>query len=92
MVNAILMLPLKAMVEGHGWGCLVCGLASDGAVAVLCDACMQADRQPTFACCGYPGTEGRVPIAELTRPHDHDMTKHPKWERQTPPRRRKWKR
>src|SRR5258708_10863139 len=41
-VTAIVMLDVKGEVPGHGWGCVVCGLASDGASAVLC-----ADRKST---------------------------------------------
>jgi hypothetical protein len=36
----IVMLDKKAPVAGAGWGCLVCELPHDGAVAVLCDACL----------------------------------------------------
>ena len=76
-VTAIVMLDVKGEVPGHGWGCVVCGLASDGASAVLCAHCVddwQAGRKPLrFACRGYPATDGRVAIGELTVPHEHDQ-------------------
>jgi hypothetical protein len=39
--QAIVMLSRRAAVPGHGWGCVVCGLPPDGAVAVLCDPCFE---------------------------------------------------
>jgi len=70
----ILMLRSKAPIAGHGWGCMVCDLSMDGAVAVVCDGCVG---QPLkFACRGYPQTDGRIPIAELTGTHDHDLARH----------------
>ncbi len=75
-VTAIIMLDVKNQVPGHGWGCLGCGLPSDGASAVLCETCLpgwQSGKTPLrFACRGYPAEDGRVPIAELTVPHLHD--------------------
>lgn len=77
-VTAIVILPVKGEVPGHGWGCVSCGPAYDGASAVLCDLCVpnwQADKkQLRFACRGYPETDGRVPIEALTVPHEHDMS------------------
>jgi hypothetical protein len=74
--RTIVMLPVKNVVRGHGWGCVVCGLASDGASALVCDDCAGAleagTKQLRFACRGYPATEGRVPIDDLTEPHKHD--------------------
>jgi hypothetical protein len=78
-VRNLIMLDLRGTVPGHGWGCLGCGLPSDGASAVLCDKCLtryQADRSLlTIACRGYPGTDGRIPIAEL-EPFEHDDAAH----------------
>jgi hypothetical protein len=80
-VRNILMLHQRAIVKGHGWGCVECDLPCDGAVVVLCDFCMvvyQAnDSALRFACRGYPASDGRVPIADLPQePFDHDMSKH----------------
>jgi len=74
-VRALVMLPFKCQVTGHGWGCFVCGLPADGACAALCEVCVprwQGGAKLQWACRGYPGTEGRVPIGDLTVPHEHD--------------------
>jgi hypothetical protein len=69
----VLMLPRRAPVAGTGWGCAVCGLPGDGAVAVLCDACISAAVEPRFVCHGYATGTERVPVAELAREvFDHD--------------------
>lgn len=75
-VTALVMLDVKGEVPGHGWGCVACGLDCDGAIAVLCARCVedwQAGKPLRFACRGYPATDGRVPIEQLTVPHEHDM-------------------
>lgn len=83
-VRNIVMLPKKCKVPGHGWGCVVCNLPSDGASAVLCDACLDLyERDPgalRFACRGYPAIDGRIPIDQLEGYHDHDMEKHEVYE------------
>jgi hypothetical protein len=78
-VRNILMLPQKAPIAGHGWGCVQCGLPSDGAVAIVCDDCLQDDALPPlqWACCGFPATDGRVPITELIGHHEHNLDLHP---------------
>jgi hypothetical protein len=76
-VRTIVMLPVKGTVSGHGWGCVQCHLSMDGAIAVLCDACVgdYADgRTLRFACRGWPVSDGRVPIDHLTESHEHDLT------------------
>lgn len=79
-VRNVIMLHQKAPVAGHGWGCVVCHLPSDGAIAVLCDKCFELFQHGKaalrFACRGYPGKEGRVPAAELAGEHDHDHKVH----------------
>ena len=73
---AIVMLPVKNVVRGHGWGCVACGLAMDGASAVICADCLpgwQSNEKPLrFACRGYPAEDGRVSIEVLHEPHEHD--------------------
>ena len=75
-VTTLLTLSVKGKVSGHGWGCVVCNLPSDGAVAVLCEICrplyQSGEKKLLIACMGYPATEGRIPISELTTPHMHD--------------------
>ena len=83
-VRNIVMLHQKAPMPGRGWGCVVCGLPSDGAIAVICDAChdhcgLDGTVTPAFrfACRGYAGVDGRVPIRTLVGRHEHDFSRHP---------------
>jgi hypothetical protein len=80
-VTNIIMLDRRCAVPGHGWGCVVCHLPNDGAVAVLCDDCHELyRRRPEYlldACRGHPATEGRIAIEDLPPgPFAHDLTKH----------------
>jgi hypothetical protein len=80
-VRNIGMLSQRAPIPGHGWGCVVCGLPADGATVVLCDDCFASLRAGTaeirFACKGWAGTEGRVPVEQLDpEPFKHDPSKH----------------
>jgi len=58
-VNNTVMLPYRAPVPGKGWGCFVCGLPLDGAIAVLCDECLTKN-QIIFVCVGYPSDDVRA--------------------------------
>lgn len=75
-VRNVVMFPLRATQPGYGWGCLECGLPSDGAVAVVCDRCFENDVEVRFACDGPPTNQQRVPMSELVEPFDHDDAKH----------------
>lgn len=79
-VRNIISLHQKTPTPGRGWGCVVCRLPSDGALAVLCDRCFDlfcgGGNELKFACCGYPGIDGRIPVGELTGVHEHDMKFH----------------
>jgi hypothetical protein len=77
-VRNIYMLPYRNKVPGHGWGCVICHLPSDGAVAVLCDGCaLQVEQHGIdavlrYACRGYPATDGRAAIEKFQEPFAHD--------------------
>lgn len=74
-VTNILMLPLRGPTPGKGWGCVVCGLPADGAIVVLCDACVE--RPVQSVCDGYPKDGKRVSVASLPDDvFDHDAAKH----------------
>lgn len=75
-VRNILMLPQLAPIPGRGWGCVQCGPSRDGAVAVVCDACLESKADLRFACRGWPGEDGRVPIGDLAGAHRHDERFH----------------
>ena len=75
LVRNMLSLDKKSPIAGRGWGCLVCDLPNDGAVAVVCDECLGAPLR--WACRGYPGSDGRVPFDSLAGTHQHNMARHP---------------
>lgn len=74
-VRNIVMLERPAPLPGTGWDCAVCGLPADGAIAVVCDDCLE---QPvTHVCVGYADRGLRVPIAQLQQtPFAHDERAH----------------
>jgi hypothetical protein len=80
-LTAIVMLPRKCPTSGQGWGCVVCHLETDGALAVLCRHCGIAwnGRMESLllACKGQVGDTGRVPISQLRGDYRHDLTQHP---------------
>jgi len=57
-------------------GCLVCNLPNDGAVAVLCDSCLETNAPILDACHGELASGGRAPRESLTEAFDHDMRFH----------------
>ena len=85
-VRNLILLPLRALQPANrssgegglgGWGCAVCHLPCEGAVAALCDRCAEEDRPLAHACVGYPALGVRVPVGELTEPFEHDPLFHP---------------
>jgi len=79
-------LPWRAPEAGFGWGCVVCDLGPDGALAMMCTGCAQefvgmAVEQVaellTQVCAGDLSQGKRVPIEELSRePFEHDVARH----------------
>lgn len=75
----IVCLGRKAPLPDTGWGCVVCGLPADGAIAVVCNYCMREREIPKdipLVCCGYPGNDVRAPITDCTEPFQHDEERH----------------
>ncbi len=73
-VRNIVMLDFAGPVPGHGWGCVVCGLPCDGAVAFLCDGCIRRRRPAVMV---SAGGGKRVSIESLARvPFAHDLARH----------------
>jgi hypothetical protein len=77
-IAGIVMLSVKNQAPGRGWGCVICDLPADGAYAVICRSCQpgyeRGDVKLQFACRGWPGEDGRVPVGDLTEPHGHDLS------------------
>jgi hypothetical protein len=84
-VRTLVMLTFRAPAGYVGWGCLVCRLPSEGASAVVCDACMEQyrnvdlrERLKWIQGGHYAADRIRVPLEGFARvPHDHDLNKHP---------------
>jgi hypothetical protein len=75
-VRNLIALEVRAPIAGTGWGCVVCGRPSNGAIAVVCDACMDVGAAIVTVCHGYAATGVRTARAACTEPFTHDMTKH----------------
>lgn len=75
-VRNIVMLPKRAPVAGTGWGCVTCRVPADGAIAVVCDACMEADRPILDVCFGYAPRNERVAMETVTDPFEHNPAMH----------------
>lgn len=75
-VRNLVMIKKRAPVPGSGWGCLVCDLPNDGALAVVCDACLDGNVAPVYAIEGYAEGKRRMLVADLDGVFDHDRAKH----------------
>jgi len=77
-VRNFVFLERKTPYAGTGWGCLVCDLPADGAVAVICDRCAAANTPPVTAIAGPIQSGRRIPVAELIAMpyHRHDHHQH----------------
>ena len=76
--QAIVALPYRAPTPGTGWGCVVCGLPTDGAVAIACTDC-EADGMDDGLLVCIDGAVGEsLPVVEFDRsePFQHDEEKH----------------
>lgn len=81
-VRQIIALSFEAPQENTGWGCIVCDLPNNGAVAVVCDSCLDLclknSAEIKFVLDGWPAEGKRLPIDQLEKKHfDHDHKKHP---------------
>lgn len=57
-----------APIPGTGWGCIVCDLPSDGAVAVICDDCLPergSHLKLKQVILGYPAEKKRIDFDQL---------------------------
>lgn len=73
----VAMLDQKAPIPETGWGCFQCGLPQNGALAVLCDDCIENIAPILRAYLGDPASQERIEIERLSGPHRCDLAKHP---------------
>jgi hypothetical protein len=74
-----IMLKLRGPSPGKGWGCFTCDLPLDGALAFICDRCLELghERAPIkWVVEGLVANKGRAPIETCTEFFDHDLSKH----------------
>lgn len=78
-VRNVLCLGFKAPLAGTGWGCVQCGLALDGAVAVVCDDCLEMAAPLQEICHGFPAERQRAAYAGYAggERHSHRLERHP---------------
>jgi hypothetical protein len=75
-VRNIVSLARRAPVPGTGWGCVVCGLEADGALAIICDECAKNVRPIKQVAYGYLAEGRRMSIdllsSETFEHRDHE--------------------
>ncbi len=77
-VRNFLLIEIKAPIPGTGWGCVICSLPADGAIAIVCDPCLEAQRTPISIVYGYPKEKKRCFITSAEDfkhkdiPHEED--------------------
>lgn len=77
----LMCLDFEAPIPGTGWGCVKCELPLNGAMAVLCDECLNANATAEFVVVGLAMERRRVAIDDVEkRPFLHDLSKHPELE------------
>jgi hypothetical protein len=80
-VRNVICLNQLAPIPNTGWGCVVCGLPANGAVAVVCDHCLETKQKIQFACEGYVSEKGRIAVGKLQGMFYHRIHLHAKYER-----------
>lgn len=76
-VRNLILLERRAPVPFTGWGCLVCGLESSGATAVVCDECLASKKPLKEAIKGSVEQKQRIAIDGWpNEKFEHDLSKH----------------
>jgi hypothetical protein len=76
-VNNIVMLDEEGPMPGTGWGCFVCELPMNGAIAVVCDACLTTGREIVEVCLGVLSEQRRIERPCSPVPFAHRLERHP---------------
>jgi len=69
-------LPVRAPEPGTGWGCMICKLPMNGALAVVCDKCLAENKEIKWVIKGPVWLGGRIEKKYLVLPFDHKPGKH----------------
>lgn len=75
-VGNIITLEKRTLQTPGGWGCFICGLPPEGAIAVICDDCAETNAEIRFACLGDPAAKDLIQIGLLTEDFKHDLRFH----------------
>lgn len=75
-LNCFVQINKKMPEPGTGWGCFICGLPMDGALAAICSECANALRAPTHIVVGFVHEGRRVPISDLNEEFHHIEAHH----------------
>ena len=77
-VRNLIQLDYKVKSES-GCGCRRCGLAAEGAVAVVCDGCMEPELDTHAIRFLMDGRQNRMPVQPVYDriPHEHNLLLHP---------------
>lgn len=69
----------KRSPYGFGWGCMQCGLPAEGAIAVICDECLEAEAPIREVIKGEAFKGERFPYEETAgwEEFEHDLSQHP---------------
>ena len=76
----IAMLPWLCALPGKGWGCVVCGIPANGAIAIICDRCAETGKDIAdiaWACCGDGAGFEPIDLTKARGEFGHDLSKHP---------------
>ncbi|MYB02024.1 MAG: hypothetical protein F4118_00340 [Acidimicrobiaceae bacterium] len=79
-MDECILIQLDYKIESEsGWGCLVCDLPMDGAMAVVCFDCFDDDDLEDKIKFLMNGRRGRIPVPppESRIKHEHNLMLHP---------------
>jgi hypothetical protein len=85
-VRTMIYLPFRAPLAGTGWCCGMCRTDYDGAIAVLCDECLERKdpiAQLRWVVCGPIHSLERIAIEDAPRERiEHDVEQHAEFARE----------
>jgi len=67
-VPHLIMLDIEAPIAGTGWGCYLCHLPNNGALAVVCNECLISQSMLFEVIYGYPESKQRLRFVNMEEP------------------------